>query len=48
MRHIDVPILFLSGGQDELVPPQMMAKLHEVDHSNIRFSFFLENTVLTV
>jgi len=29
MRYIKVPILFLSGGQDELVPPQMMEKLHE-------------------
>lgn len=30
MRHINVPVLFLSGAQDELVPPQMMQKLHEV------------------
>ncbi|CAF0990898.1 unnamed protein product [Rotaria magnacalcarata] len=29
MRSIKVPILFLSGGQDELVPSQMMEKLHE-------------------
>ena len=30
IRHIKAPILFLSGGQDELVPSQMMEKLHEV------------------
>ncbi|CAF1213376.1 unnamed protein product [Rotaria sp. Silwood1] len=29
IRHIKVPILFLSGAQDELVPSQMMQKLHE-------------------
>ncbi|CAF1114469.1 unnamed protein product [Adineta steineri] len=29
IRHIKVPVLFLSGEQDELVPPQMMQKLHE-------------------
>ncbi|CAF0998244.1 unnamed protein product [Adineta ricciae] len=29
IRHIKVPILFLSGEQDELVPPQMMRKLHD-------------------
>ncbi|CAF1238336.1 unnamed protein product [Rotaria sordida] len=29
IRHIKVPVLFLSGAQDELVPPQMMQKLHE-------------------
>ena len=30
MRFIKAPVLFLSGGQDELVPAQMMEKLHEV------------------
>lgn len=30
IRHIKAPVLFLSGGQDELVPAQMMEKLHEV------------------
>jgi pimeloyl-ACP methyl ester carboxylesterase len=29
IRHINVPVLFLSGERDELVPPQMMQKLHE-------------------
>jgi len=29
IRNVKVPILLLSGGQDELVPPQMMEKLHE-------------------
>jgi len=29
IRHIKVPVLFLSGGQDELVPAAMMEKLHE-------------------
>jgi pimeloyl-ACP methyl ester carboxylesterase len=30
MQPIDVPILFLSGEQDELVPPQMMQQLYQV------------------
>jgi len=29
IRHINVPVLFLSGERDELVPPQMMQKLYE-------------------
>ncbi|UJR31466.1 hypothetical protein I4U23_018955 [Adineta vaga] len=29
IRHIKIPLLFLSGEQDELVPPQMMRKLHD-------------------
>lgn len=30
IRHITVPVLFISGAQDELVPPQMMQRLHDV------------------
>ncbi|CAF5214529.1 unnamed protein product, partial [Rotaria magnacalcarata] len=29
MRHIKVPVLFISGAQDELVPPPMMRQLFE-------------------
>ncbi|CAF2928655.1 unnamed protein product [Rotaria sp. Silwood2] len=29
IRHVKVPVLFISGAQDELVPPQMMQRLHE-------------------
>ena len=33
IRHIQVPVLFLSGEQDELVPLQMMQKLYEVSET---------------
>ena len=43
IRHVQVPVLFLSGEQDELVPLEMMQNLHVVSLNQINSCLSIHN-----